>query len=68
MRIGWNIDNPPSEKEEYLVQYESGDMDIAEWTNVNPFWPNLTTNWHWTRVSQFDKVVAWQFLPEKFKG
>ena len=68
MRIGWNTENPPAEKEEYLVQYESGDMDIAEWTNTNPFWSDRTTDWHWNRVNQYDKVIAWHYLPEKYKG
>lgn len=67
MRIGWRTENPPDEKEEYLVQYDIGSMDIATWTNVNPFWTNKTTDWHWNKA-QYCKVIAWMPLPEPYKG
>lgn len=68
MRIGWHTENPPDGEEDYLVQYESGGMDVAHWTNVNPFWTDLTTDWHWVGTAQFAKVVAWYPLPEEFCG
>lgn len=67
MRIGWRTDDPPEEKDHYLVQYDAGSMDVAYWTNTNPFWTNLTTDWHWVRA-QYCKVVAWMPLPEPYKG
>ena len=68
MRIGWRTDEPPCEKEEYLVQLETGGMVVGTWTNANPFWTDLTTDWHWTHLPQFAKVVAWMPLPEPWKG
>lgn len=66
MRIGWRTDNPPKEKEQYLVQYDIGILDVATWTNVNPFWTTLTTDWHWN-AAQYCKVVAWMPLPELYR-
>lgn len=67
MRIGWRTDDPPKEKEDYLVQYDGGGMDIARWTNVNPIWTTLITGWHWN-AAQYCKVVAWMPLPEPYRG
>ena len=67
-RTGWRTDNPPDEHKEYLVQYESGGMGVCRWTNVNHFWTDLTTDWHWhiMDVPQFEKVKAWTLLPEPY--
>ena len=69
MRIKWNTNNPPDYEEEYLVQLNSGEFAICRWTNINHFWTDLTTNWHWhiIDVPQYTKVVAWMLLPEHYK-
>lgn len=67
MRIGWRTDNPPNEKDEYLVQIEDANMVVGVWTNVNPFWTDRTTDWHWCGLPQFAKVVAWMPLPEPYR-
>ncbi len=68
MRIGWRTDNPPDGKEDYLVQLDGGDMVVAKWSNVNPFWTNGTIEWHWVGLPQFAKVIAWHLLPELYKA
>lgn len=65
MRIEWRTDNPPEEREIYLVTYEDGSLDICQWTNVNMFWTNLVTNWHW-QPAPYCKVVAWMPLPHAY--
>ena len=67
MRIGWRTDKPPDEKEEYLVQVEDAYMVVGVWTDVNPIWTDLTTDWHWSRIPQYSNVVAWMPLPEPYK-
>lgn len=67
MRIAWRTDNPPEERDQYLVTYDNGCIDICRWTNENRFWSNETTNWHW-RSAQYCKVVAWMPLPEPYKA
>ena len=67
MRIGWRTDKPPEERDDYLVTYDNGSLDICQWTNVNPFWTHKTTDWHW-RPAQYCKVVAWMPLPEPYKS
>lgn len=67
MRIGWRTDNPPDEKEEYLVQVEDAYMVVGVWTNVNPIWTDLTTDWHWSHIPQYSNVIAWMPLPEPYK-
>lgn len=67
MRIGWRTDNPPNEKDEYLVQIEDANMVVGVWTNVNPFWTDRTTDWHWCHIPQYSTVVAWMPLPEPYR-
>ena len=66
--------NPVSEKPEpkektYLIQTNSGYVCSCRWTNVNHFWTDLTTDWHWhiMDVPQYSKVVAWMEKPELFE-
>ena len=61
------IDMSYPHHEDYLVQYESGGMDVASWSNVNRFWTDHVTEPYWNCV-QFAKVVAWMPLPEPWKG
>ena len=57
------IDMAYPHHDDYLVQYCSGNMDVASWSNVNPFWTDHVTSPHWNCV-QFATVVAWMPLPE----
>lgn len=61
------IDMSYPHHEDYLVQYDSGDMDVASWSNVNRFWTDHVTEPHWNCV-QFAEVIAWRELPEPWKG
>ena len=48
----------------YLICTEGGYMCSCRWTNVNPLWTDLTTEWHWSPFDkpQYSKVVAWMPL------
>ena len=61
-----DIDMSYPHHENYLVQYDSGRMDVISWSNVNRFWTNLVTEPHWNN-SPFEKVMAWMPLPEPWK-
>ena len=50
----------------YLVTYEGGTLDVARWSNVNPFWTDHVTEPRWWG-QQFCKVVAWMPLPEPYR-
>lgn len=58
----------PNQNERFLVQYEDGGIDVARCSDVNPFWTNLKTDWHWVGTVQFAEVVAWMPLPEPWRG
>ena len=60
------IDMDYPHHEDYLVQYDSGNMDVASWSNVNRFWTDHVTEPHWNCV-QFAEVIAWMPLPEPWK-
>jgi len=60
------IDMSYPHHEDYLVQYDSGDMDVASWSNVNRFWTDHVTEPYWNCV-QFARVTAWMPLPEPYK-
>ena len=53
----------------YWVCTDSGYQCECRWTNINPFWTNLTTSWHWNifDIPQYTTVVAWMPLPEPYK-
>ena len=57
------IDMSYPHHEDYLVQYDSGNMDVASWSNVNRFWTDHVTEPHWNCV-QFAEVIAWMPLPQ----
>ena len=61
------IDMSYPHHDDYLVQYDSGNMDVASWSNVNRFWTDHVTEPYWNCV-QFAKVVAWMPLPKPWKG
>lgn len=60
---------PDSEAKTYWVCTDTPYQCECRWTNVNPFWTNKTTDWHWNNfdIPQFSKVVAWMSLPEPYK-
>lgn len=60
------IDMSHPHHEDYLVQYDSGGIDVASWSNVNWFWTDHVTEPYWNCV-QFAKVIAWMPLPESYK-
>ena len=68
---GWipASEKPKDENRTYLVQLDGGGMCSCRWTNANPFWTDLTTEWHWNifDIPQYSKVVAWMDL-EPYKG
>ena len=53
----------------YWVCTDVGGQHECRWTNVNIFWADLKTDWHWNifDIPQFTKVVAWMPLPEPYK-
>lgn len=65
-KTGWISvsEKPKDEKRTYLVQLDGGGMCSCRWTNANPFWTDLTTEWHWNifDIPQYSKVVAWMDL------
>lgn len=60
------IDMSHPHHEDYLVQYDSGGIDVASWSNINRFWTDHVTEPHWNCV-QFAKVIAWMPLPEPYR-
>lgn len=55
----------PNETEaDYLICTDCGYMCSCRWTNANPFWTDLTTDWHWNfaDIPQNSEVVAWMPL------
>ena len=55
----------PNETEaDYLICTDGGYMCSCRWTNANPFWTDLTTDWHWNfaDIPQNSEVVAWMPL------
>ena len=61
---------PEEENGTYWVCTDTGYQCECRWTNVNHFWTDLTTNWHWhiMDIPQYTKVTAWMPLPEPYKG
>ena len=61
---------PEEENKRYWICTDCGYQCECRWTNVNPFWTYLTTDWHWNimDVPQYSKVVAWMPLPNPWKG
>ena len=61
---------PDAEKKIYWVCTDSGYQCQCRWTNVNHFWTNLTTDWHWhiMDVPKHTEVIAWKSLPKSWRG
>ena len=60
---------PEEGNKSYWICTDGGYQCECRWTNVNHFWTNLTTDWHWhiMDVPQYSKVVAWMPLPEPYR-
>lgn len=61
---------PEQEEKSYWVCTDGGYQCQCRWTNINHFWTDLTTDWHWhiVDVPQYSKVVAWMPLPDAWEG
>lgn len=61
---------PPEENKTYWVCTDNGHQHECRWTNANPFWTHLTTDWHWNifDIPQYMKIVAWMELPKPYDG
>ena len=59
---------PPEENKTYWVCTDNGNQHECRWTNANPIWTHLTTDWHWNifDIPQYTKVVAWMELPKPY--
>ena len=60
---------PKQERATYLICTDDGYICSCRWTNVNPFWTDLTVEWHWCEfdIPQYNKAVAWMDL-KPWKG
>ena len=66
MRIKWNINNPPDEREYYLITNQYGRIMIGYWNNINPL-GNEGFSFHWDVPGDpYSEVVAWMPLPEPY--
>ena len=61
---------PEEVNKSYWVCTDYGSQVECRWTNVNRFWADHTTDWHWNicDIPQFSSVIAWMPLPEPYKG
>lgn len=60
---------PEEEDRRYWICTDCGYQCECRWTNVNPIWTDLTTDWHWHIIDDpNDPVVAWMPLPESYKA
>ena len=61
---------PEEVRASYWICTDDGYQCQCRWTNVNPFWSDLTTDWHWNpyEAPRYSEVVAWMPLPEPWKG
>lgn len=60
---------PDAEEKRYWVCTDGGYQCQCRWTNINHFWTDLTTDWHWHigDVPQYSKVIAWMSLPPVYQ-
>ena len=60
---------PSEEKASYLICTDSGYMCECRWTDANPFWTHLKTDWHWNMadIPRYSKVIAWMPLPQPYR-
>ena len=60
---------PSEEKASYLICTDSGYMCECRWTDANPFWTHLKTDWHWNMadIPRYSKVIAWMPLLKPYR-
>ena len=60
---------PENERKAYWVCTDTGYQCECRWTNVNHFWTDLITDWHWDifDIPQYTKIVAWMPLPKAYE-
>lgn len=60
---------PIAKYKTYWICTDTGYQCECRWTNVNHFWTDLTTEWHWhfMDIPQYSKVAAWRELPEPYR-
>ena len=68
MRDQWYTTPPPPECEHYLITDDSGEVQIAYWTNYSPILGDESKVYRWVGLKQYTHVVAWRLLPEAYKG
>ena len=61
---------PEDERMTYWVCTNTGYQCECRWTDVNPFWNDLTTDWHWNKldIPQHSEVLAWMPLPVPYEA
>ena len=59
---------PEAREETYWVCTDGEYQHECGWTNTNPVWTDLTTEWHWNifDTPPYSKVIAWMPLPEPY--
>ena len=57
---------PDKVKRSYLVQTDGDWIGECHWSDINRIWTDLKTDWHWTGVPQYSKVVAFRPMIEKY--
>lgn len=58
---------PEPERKDYWICTDGGYQYQCRWTNVNWFWPYLTTEWHFAGLPQYSEAVAWMPLPDPYR-
>lgn len=60
---------PDDREDTYWVCTDGEYQCQCRWTDANTFWAGRKTDWHWCLfdIPQYQKVVAWQELPEPYK-
>lgn len=61
---------PAPRAESYWVCTDGAYQHECRWTNINPFWTDRTTEWHWNLFDTppHSEVIAWMPLPEPYCG
>lgn len=60
---------PEEERQSYWVCTDTYYQCDCRWTNSNPIFTNMETEWHWNifDVPQYSKVIAWMPLSEPYR-
>ena len=69
MRIEWRTDKPPDEIERYLITDQSGDIDLAKWSDAYATKDGIvrTGKYRWIRKIPESIPVAWMPAPTPYK-